>query len=702
MFRDLPPAALQQIVGEVRWLKCLDGEILARQGETADSMFIVDSGCLAVVAELPTGEMPLANLEAGQCVGEIGLLTGVRRTSTVRALGEVVVLKFSADAFHRLERTSAELAERVSRLAAARLRRNELVVALRRSEVFGQLEAEVRAEVELELESVFLSGGSTLFHEGDPGECLYLVARGRLRVERAAHEVETGYTAELGPGDCVGELALLANQPRTATVYTVRDTHLARLTRAAFERLLQKHPLLMTRALSRASVRRLVGSAAGRATAPAGGRTIAVLPVSPDVPLEAFCAALAGALANGGAGRALHVSSRRLDATLGQMGIAQVEEDNPSSARVQAWLAEQELTHALTLYEADPGPSAWTSHCVHQADYLLLVGRAEADPALGALEGWLERAREGRPSTGRSLVLIHTDTGVPDGTRRWLAPRQVEQHHHVRLSSSDDFGRLGRFLTGRAVGLVLGGGGARGFAHAGVIRALREAGTPIDAVGGTSVGAVFAAEYAMGWTYSRMVAETRSIATGIADPTFPIVSLIAGQRGGRVLAERLGDVHIEDMWLPFFCVSANLSRGAAVVHRAGPLAPAMMASNAAPGIYPPVVLDGDLLVDGALLDNLPVGAMSALLGGGSVIAVDVSPRVDLTSNSEYGLGLSGWRVLWSKLNPFKPGLRVPTILEILMRTTELGSIGQQEAAAAPLHPAPRVPTRAPRARSRKA
>jgi predicted acylesterase/phospholipase RssA/CRP-like cAMP-binding protein len=677
-FADLPDALLDVLGDEVTWLRCMDGDVVTRQGEVADGMFIVVSGSLRAVAELPSGqELPLATLHPGECAGEIGLLTGSRRTSTVCAVGETVLLTISTSAFHGLEHAYPELAERISRLAVARLRHSELVMALERSEVFGALDDLVRADLERELESVFVTSGVTLFNEGDPGDCLYIIARGRLRVVRRARGSETGYPAELGPGDSVGELALLTNEPRTATVLAVRDTHLARLTRDSFDRLLGQHPLTLTRAFSRASVRGLIGTAAGGPPLVSGSRTLAVLAVSPDVPLGAFCEALSRALETNGAGPTLHISSSRLDSILGQ-SAAQLGEGTPASARAQAWLGEQELAHALVLYEADPTPSAWGSHCVHQADEILLVGRAESDPSLGPMEAWLRHIRQGLPHVSQSLVLVHGDAARPMGTSRWVAARQIEQHHHIHRSSTEDFDRLGRFLAGRAVGLVLGGGGARGFAHAGVVRAIREAGIPIDAVGGTSAGAVFGAECAMGWSDAEMVRETAAISTSVADPTLPMVSLIAGKKGSRTLQQRLGDLEIEDMWLPFFCVSANLSRATSVVHRSGSLARAMMATNAAPGIYPPVVIDGDLHVDGALLDNLPVNAMSRLLRGGSIIAVDVSPRVDLTANADYGLGLSGWRVLWNKLNPAGPSQRIPSILEILMRTVELGSIYQQQ------------------------
>jgi predicted acylesterase/phospholipase RssA len=172
---------------------------------------------------------------------------------------------------------------------------------------------------------------------------------------------------------------------------------------------------------------------------------------------------------------------------------------------------------------------------------------------------------------------------------------------------------------------VLGGGGARGFAHPGVIRALHEAGVPIDLIGGTSMGAFMAMGYALGLTPDEMVERGLKATEHLMDLTVPIVSLIAAKRMARRLTTELGDLQIEDLHLPYFAVSANLSRAEVMVHARGSLVKAVQASNSAPALFPPVIMDGDLLMDGALLDNVPVDVMRRFANGGTVIAVDVSP-----------------------------------------------------------------------------
>jgi predicted acylesterase/phospholipase RssA len=253
----------------------------------------------------------------------------------------------------------------------------------------------------------------------------------------------------------------------------------------------------------------------------------------------------------------------------------------------------------------------------------------------------------------------------------------------VQRDSRTDVERLARLLTGRAVGLVLGGGGARGFAHIGVIRAMHEAGIPIDLVGGTSVGACIGAQYAMGLEWPAMLELNRKGFINLnpmADYTLPIVALLNAAKFRKMYHMMFGETQIEDLWLKYYCVSSNLTRGQAVVHEQGPVRKYVRASMSVPGVAPPVPDNGCLLVDGGVLNNLPVDVMRRMSGGGYVIAVDVNPRVELAASVDYGESLSGWSAAWRQLNPLGPRLRLPTIQAILERTTSLSSVQQADLA----------------------
>jgi predicted acylesterase/phospholipase RssA len=270
-------------------------------------------------------------------------------------------------------------------------------------------------------------------------------------------------------------------------------------------------------------------------------------------------------------------------------------------------------------------------------------------------------------------VLLHPAGVRPHGTARWLAARSVDRHFHVREGRDDDVARLARLLTGSAIGLVLGGGGARGFAHLGALRALEEAGVPIDFVGGTSIGAIIAAGPALGLDAGEALEMCRRRFSGLFDVTLPLVSLLTGRRISDNLEAVLGGTDIEDLVLPYLCVATNLSRAQAVVHQRGSLFRAVRSSISLPGVLPPVSIDGDLYVDGGLLDNLPIEVMAAACGG-PVVAIDVSPEEDLRSDLDLLGAVSGWQVLWQRLNPFARPLEVPYIPSVLMRSVVVGSL----------------------------
>ena len=547
----------------------------------------------------------------------------------------------------------------------------DIVALLASTTLFGALGESALRDVEAALEWVHLPGGATLFYQGDRADCLYIVINGRLRVTVVDCTNGERTVSEMGRGESVGEMAILTGEPRSATVRAVRDTELAKFSQAGFDRLVEKYPQMM-RQFACLIVRRLQSTTQGKGAIHTV-TAIAVVPASKEAPLCDFTDRLAAAFAT--IGPTLHLSSRRLDSALGN-GAAQTLRDNARNSTIVTWLNEQEAKYQFVIYEADPVLSPWTSRCLRQADRLLLVGCADTEPRCGEIEAELLRLRAGMAPVRTELVLVHrTGSGQPSGTHRWLTTRTVDTHHHVRFHSATDFARLARFLAGHAVGLVLGGGGARGFAHIGVIRALTEADIPIDFIGGSSMGAVIAAQYALGGDYETMLALNRKgwiESRPLTDYTIPVVALIVGRRMLKMLAAMFGDTQIEDLWLPYFCVSSNLTRAEVMAHREGLLRKWLRASISVPGIGPPLLEPEGLLADGGVLNNLPADIMQSLCAG-PVIAVDVSSRVDLTMTPAYRDGVSAWHLLWERMNPLAQKLTVPNIFYILVRTATLGS-----------------------------
>jgi len=532
--------------------------------------------------------------------------------------------------------------------------------------LFGGLDDEALTGVLREAEWFVLPAGATLFREGDAGDSMYLVVSGRLQVVIEATSGGERTVLEVGRGGNIGELALLTGEPRSATVRALRDTELMRLSAPAFTALLRESP-----AVTRQLTRLLATWVRSGGTARAGGvvTTVAVVPAHREVHPGDFTARLAAALA--AFGPTAHVDAARVNAALGE-GAASALEGDAAYARTAAWLNRLEAEHRFVVFEADLSDPAWTRRCVRQADRVLVIGSVDAPARADALVA-AEGARPYAIERTETLVMLRSADAAPHGTAAWLALRPFADVHHVRRDVDADFARLARYLAGTAVALVLSGGGARGFAHIGVIRALHTAGVPIDRIAGTSMGAIIGALCALGRTPDEMLELSRAWERLRPDReyTVPLVSVMRGRRVRLLLEQMFGDARIEDLPVGYFCVSANLTRAVPHVHRQGLLTRATAASCALPGVLPPVVTpDGELLVDGGILDNMPVERMRTMHDG-PIIAVDVSGAPHIRAAGE--IEPNPWLVLRRAGGPDGRERAFPSIVQILERAAVLGS-----------------------------
>lgn len=678
LLSGLDEAVLQRLAAELTAREVRASNILIRQGDPGDGMYVVIRGRLRAVLEQPgQAERVLREMGPGESIGEIALLTGQTRTATVYALEDTTVAWLAKESFDQLVAATPTMAQQLQQALTAHIRRRQLRSVLQATRLFSDLDELLLRDLEAELSWVSLTSGESLIRQGEPGDCMYVIVSGRLRVVLEQAGQAERVLRELGRGESIGEIALLTGQPRTATVYAIRDAEVAKLSKESFDRLLGKHPHALTKTFTRSIIDIVLAHDAPRERQDQQATlSLAVIPAGTNTPLTEFTRRLVQAFATLGA--TLHLSSSRVDNELGKPGIAQEEANSERATAVQliGWLSDQESTYRYLVYEADAELTPWTQRCLRQADHILLVGLATDDPTPSTLEVALANRGSERTRKQTSLALLHSASQpLPVGTQRWLARRRVNQHHQVRWNRSADFARVARIIAGRAIGLALGGGGARGAAQIGVLRALEEANIPIDMVGGTSMGAVMASFCALGWDAPRINRQIqKSFTGGTTDPTLPLVALTTGRDQVKIYKELFGDIQIEDLWLPYFCVSTNLTRAEEVVHRTGSLWEGVRASSAAPGIFPPVVCGGDLLVDGALLNNLPMNIMREQCGNGIVIAVDVTPPVDLEQINPYGEELSGWQALLTQVTPWSVPGSMPNIVTLLYRAGEVGSV----------------------------
>ncbi|KAI9050490.1 hypothetical protein LZ554_005653 [Drepanopeziza brunnea f. sp. 'monogermtubi'] len=673
------------------------------------------------------GRKSLALIKPGGIAGYIGTISSYRSFINVVAKTDVYV--------GFLPRSSLE-----------RIVEKYPVVLLTMAKRLTSLLPRLILHIDFALEWVQVNAGQVIYHQGDESDAIYIVLNGRLRAVANNEEAGKKVMGEYGQGESVGELEVMTESTRPATLHAIRDTELAKFPRTLFNSLAQEHPGITIKISKIIASRmrslvedpvfiqgkeKMTGATNNKVSSTVNLRTVAILPVTTGVPVVEFASRLMNALTQIGATNG--VTSLNQSAIFNHLGRHAFS--RMGKLKLSQYLADLEEKYGLVLYVADTNVNApWTQTCVSQADCILLVGLAEGSPAIGEFERFLL----GTKTTARKeLVLLHADRFAPQGlTRSWLRNRVWINggHHHVQMafrSSSapvhpqarrfgsalkqrvqviqaeiqkytsrrlrqtplysaetpfkGDFHRIARRLCGKSIGLVLGGGGARGISHIGIIRALEEAGIPIDIVGGTSIGAFIGALYARDADVVPMYGRAKKFSGRMAsmwrfalDLTYPSASYTTGHEFNRGIFKAFGNTQIEDLWLEFYCNTTNISKSRSEIHTSGYAWRYVRASMSLAGLLPPLCDEGSMLLDGGYVDNLTVSHMKSL-GADVIFAIDVGSLDDDTPQT-FGDSLSGFWAFANRWNPFSSFPNPPTLAEIQARLAYVSSVDALERA----------------------
>ncbi|TRY81939.1 hypothetical protein DNTS_013393 [Danionella cerebrum] len=634
------------------------GSVVASEGDQDVSVQFVISGTLHVYQRLidRVEESCLFVAHPGEMVGHLAVLTGEPLIFSVRAQRDCCFLSISKTHFYEIMRVEPRMVLNVAH------------TVVRRVSSFVR-------QIDFALDWMALEAGRAVYRQGDKSDSTFIVLSGRLRSVIMKEDGKKELAGEYGRGDLIGVVEALSHLNRATTVHAVRDSELAKLPEGALNSIKRKYPQVVTRLIhllgqkilgnmqqvnGPLSVRSLgfhTPSSKWDAVNPAANlSTVTILPVSDEVPLTAFTLELQHALSAIG----LFLISRSLGRPCGRLpshlasnalfGILcfSIPLTSPNQRnvgllyvheyRLSSWLGQQEDIHRIVLYQSDSSLTPWTQRCIRQADCIIIVGLGEQEPTVGELERMLESSAV---RAQKQLVLLHREDGPPpSGTAEWLNMRSwISRHLHLscphRVFSRrslpklremyqrvfekppdrhSDFSRLARILTGNAIALVLGGGGARGCSQVGIIRALSEAGIPVDLIGGTSIGSLMAALYAEERSISRMTVRARqwamdfgSIFKKITDLTYPVTSMFTGASFNNSISAVFQDKQIEDLWTPYFNITTDITASSMRVHTDGSLWRYVRASMSLSGYLPPLCdpKDGHLLMDGGYINNLP-------------------------------------------------------------------------------------------------
>jgi predicted acylesterase/phospholipase RssA len=521
------------------------------------------------------------------------------------------------------------------------------------AQLFGEMTDEQLHQIFSIAEVLHFDTGQYLFKEGDAENALYIVLSGRLRVlQQGEHGQQV--LGDIAAGEPVGELALFTKEPRSASVVAIRKAAVLQIDEADYNALVNQYPnfgFMLTQFV----IKRLRRSAFQQKTG-AAPKNIALIKLKSDYDFAPW--------------------TDRMFYELGIMNkhINVIYPNEQSLENPNAVFEDVEDSDGLNIMVCDAEHLSWAEQCITYCDLVVVATEADEVSDLYPIEKHLNLYAANILNKKIYLLLLHPENApMPKNTRRWFEHRNFDMHLHIRANTPKDTRRFCRILTHQAVGLVLGGGGAKGFAHVGVAKAMMEAGIEFDFVGGTSAGALFG----VGLTVADFdMLKVRQLCQVGAekkltsnDYNLPFVSLMTGKN----LQEVLEETHLEDLWVTTYTVSTNYSTASIKVHQSGLARQKVEASIAIPGVFPPVIIDKHLHVDGGVMDNLPIEAMYQKPVS-HVIAISLSAQahhlVDIKTIP------SAWAILVNLFTK-KHRYHLPKMPSLLINSLTLNSVQKQ-------------------------
>lgn len=544
-----------------------------------------------------------------------------------------------------------------------------LLTILSKSKIFSSLSSRVIKKLLPKFEKTELFKNQTLYYQGDPSDSIEFILSGKVRSTFTTASGEKKIINELGPGETVGELGTLSGDPRATTIKAVKDTVLLKLPRETFIDLCRQYPRILFDVLNPIitqshKILQTFSSEKFR-------KHIAFLPLSDNISLKMFTDKI----------------KETIPSTVNILVLSDYDEteklltsDEIEKTILDAKVKSGKKLRQRILYILKNPETPLARFCFSKTDMLYLVGNSHVPPAINPLVSALTQQFTALSQRKPELILLHDDLDTPPlNTTSWLKLTAFALHHHIRTALPADFRRLIRFVRNKAVGIVLGGGGTRGWGHVGAIKALIEAGIPIDIIGGTSVGAIIAASYAHTESSEKMHEQFHDIIEGSRRSvswlslTWPAISLFNAKGFTQALQKTFSETRIEDMWLSFFCVSTNLNKLEEDIHHEGILWEKLRCSTSIPGIIPPMVLNGDMHFDGGLLNNLPIDVMRNIITQrGTVIGIELAGVTRDETRYNFPPILTFWQTLLAKLG-FGFHYIFPRFIDTFLKSLLVGS-----------------------------
>eukprot|EP00834_Sanchytrium_tribonematis_P005069 NODE_285_length_10753_cov_0.438615.p1 type:complete len:1012 gc:universal NODE_285_length_10753_cov_0.438615:4751-1716(-) len=625
-------------------------EIIVESGQTMMGLYFVLDGILSATYSTDTEDDDDDNCRSityrdGSIVGYLENFTGFKSLATIYAETDVYLGFVKKDDIERM----------IDRFPSSVLSISKRILKCLPSVIF---------QIDFALEWVQVEAGHIIYKEGDEADAIYVVLNGRVRTYKKRQD-QVEIISEYGARDRVGEIDVLTNSKRRYCMHAIRDSDLAKLPKSLFKSISTINPQMSLK-MSRLIASRLsdmyrtkfprIGSKDYISFKNQNLKTVAVLPINNSVPLDVFATRLKESFDFLDL-KSVMLTKAKVLSLLGKHAFTKY-----GALKLSNWLSSLEEDYDIVLFIGDGTMhSQWNYRCITQADCCLLVAAANDHSSLTDFERYFLSIKT---TARKELVLIHNTKFVDSMTTSfWLKHRPwIHAHHHLEMASftdhtkkedqsdnpfhaikdqlqrvytryilnelksggspssfhqthdQQDFRRLARRLSGKSIGVVLGGGGARGISHLGVLQALEEANVPIDCIGGTSIGAFIGGLYSRNGVFLPAYGKAKSFSGRMSsiwrklfDLTYPITSYFTGHEFNRGLWKEYGNVQMEDFWINFFCVTTNITHSKLEIHQRGYAWRYVRASMSLSGFVPPISDNGNLLLDGGYVFHINSG-----------------------------------------------------------------------------------------------
>ncbi len=543
---------------------------------------------------------------------------------------------------------------------------DELATLITRIEFFNSIPASRIAEILPYLTYFELPKDSVLFHQGAASDAVYILLKGSAIAYFLTSSGETKLVGSIEAFETIGELGVLSLEPRSLTVKTVAHAEFLEISSDLFKKLCEEFPAMLFHILQPVISRSL--------------NTLKLLQTEKKPDNYLFFPAEPK----------LNINSlkSKLGNFITKTPHSKIKMDWVEAGFYDPFEKFDEDENFLYINFVDENTDPYSFHkIVAKSKHFYMIADGTKEMKIDNFAQKVIDMAATDSSIKLNLILLYPEKtkGFPRHTSKWLKKYNFFLYHHVREDSEEDHQRLFRFLNRTPIGLVLGGGGVRGLAHVGVLKALIDKKIPIDMIGGTSIGALAACLYA--WignyqdteNYFRWALDKCFQTVSWRKLTWPIISLYSADPITTAVQSLFHDNVIENLWLPFFCISSNLSSRHEAIHNKGLMWQTLRASASLPAVVPPVVMNGDLHMDGGLLNNLPVDVMRNFLGPTSIIIASKlsSPEAD---KKQYCFpSVLTWKesILY-KLRFAHKEYRFPAFLDMFMNSILLGSSQRED------------------------